>query len=90
METNQNHPTFKFTTRHLIEMFGVCLVVVLAILFLPRTGHGSGAYPYPALQPPEPPTDLKAEAGVDNIELTWYPKPQRRHAWLLGLSRHRG
>ncbi|MBN1888309.1 MAG: hypothetical protein JW850_09975 [Thermoflexales bacterium] len=87
METSQGHSTFKFTARHLIEMLGVSLVIVLALLLLPHTGQGSSAYPYPALKPPDPPRDLKAEAGVDNIELTWYPSPS---AGLRGYWVYRG
>jgi hypothetical protein len=61
----------EFRARDLLEIVGIGLVIGLLLLFLPHFSRDS--YAYPRGQPPLPPTHLRADPGVNNVELTWYP-----------------
>lgn len=56
-----------------LEILLVAGVVALALVLLPQASKESWAYPMG--YPPLPPSHLRADPGVGNIELTWQPSP---------------
>jgi hypothetical protein len=64
---------FSRSSNHWLEILLVAGVVALALVLLPQASKESWAYPMG--YPPLPPSHLRADPGVGNIELTWQPSP---------------
>lgn len=65
--------SFSRSSNQWLEILLVAGVVALALVLLPQASKESWAYPMG--YPPLPPSHLRADPGVGNIELTWQPSP---------------